>query len=178
MIRRLAATGAVVACLSCAQLVPQGHLALCWHLPERNLADLQSLEIEPIWAGAAQGSRRNGRWQAIAVRPSGASGTLRFPTGDGGPALVASGWLPAGRYSHVYAAAGELRAVAHDGQLLLPANHLEPIALPVTIRASTIVTAEIELIVLEQAARSGGGRQVFVKDAQVQEMGHGSGSGP
>jgi hypothetical protein len=48
--------------------------------------------------------------------------------------------------------------------------HVEPIALPVDVPAGGSVDIEVELIALARSPRSGGGHQLFVKDAVVREQ--------
>ncbi len=166
MFRRMLAVSVVLVGLSGESAVPQGLLKLCWQLPAHNMDGLHTVEIQPVWAAARRAGSGGLTWHAIPVQNQPPIGAARFSSASDHLHCVGNGRLPAGSYSHIYIAAGHIQAFTASGRLTALEGHIEPIALPLDVQANAVTTAVIELVVLKQADRSGGGRRVFVKDAR------------
>lgn len=134
-------------------------------LPAANLDGLAKLSLKAIWAGVGQGRIGQDIWRPIALLPGSPGKRIEFPTAQDQPVPVGQGRLPAGGYQRVFVAADEVLGMAMDGQHVRPANHVEPIALPVRVLPGTTSVVVIELTVERQSPRRGGTWQVFVKDA-------------
>lgn len=132
------------------------------------MAGLEALDLELDWAGAGQGPLRDLGWTRVPLlAPS-----LRLPAAPpSGEDLVAvaRGPLPAGRYDRVFVAAPAVTGWRADGTPEAITSHIEPIARGFDLAPGSDLVVDIELIVLERAAASGGGRQIFVKDARIVE---------
>jgi hypothetical protein len=138
---------------------PSGQARLWWRLSGD--ASLAQVQVVPDWAGLGLGPGRNDAWQLVSA---GAPVVLKA----GGPAeLVAQGPLPAARYRYAFVAAADASTRPEEpGPFVL---HVEPIALAVPVSDGGTVDVVMELIALARSARSGGGHQLFVKDATFRE---------
>lgn len=163
----MAAFVLAVAIVGCRP-VPTGTLELRWHLPAGAGAGLDTVRIEPEWAGANRGPIRDADWSRIPLTTDRvAFGLAPDATGTVAPVAVARGPLPAGRWDRVFVAAPSVTARAPDGATLALTSHIEPIARGFDLPNGGRVTVDIELIVLPAPSFVGPGWQIFVKDALV-----------
>jgi len=120
------------------------------------------IELEPIWAGVNRGQARHQGWRRIELLPSVIPEAGRVALSAGTSQPVARGSLPAGTWDRVFVAVGS--AVADVDRPL--ENHIEPIAMSLTVPAGETVCVDIALIVLERSSAPGLWR-VFVRGVDL-----------
>jgi hypothetical protein len=148
---------------ACASPQANGTLGLSFVVESADAAGFDRIEVANEWAGATTAQTREGEWAGIDSRL--ASLTL---VADGKPVQVAHGPLPPGSYTHVFADAPRATGFRADGAQVELVSHVEPIARTFDLAPGEAVSVRIELVVMPRAQASGGGYQLFVKDAVIE----------
>jgi hypothetical protein len=125
------------------------------------MASLTDLTVYPQWAGANTGTLRDEDWARLdMVVP-----VVAFDSG-GEAQPSARGELPVGRYDRVFVSAPNVTARDGSGRIVRLTSHIEPIARGFDMGPGGETVITIDLVVLPGSSRSGGGYEVFVKDAR------------